>query len=712
MPKYEQVDDSITYRPYSERPSLCSRPSPSILIGERNYSAGVGNNASIAERIQLTVDEMIKTRYLNSSINSLDHEVMDPALDESLHARMNPDVACPRSDATKSKSSETINAQPSIIPNGLAPVDGQKRPTKSDITCSKTRVEVKKPRPCSKRIRQVSIAPVRVEFPHTNTQPAYVGIYESISKAIADIFEKNHGQLSSICAYGRESRIIQVYPGERAPNSHEIRQRGLETIWLPLQDKSGSRALLDAMLSDELLVQSNCPSSPSNSSSPTKSGSVQKRSPMAEVSLNKASKPTRETPAKPPVESALEGNKNGPNVAMRPNIDTVTASEYMSYGDTWDSEDGSVLKLDTESDLENSLMSYSSRGTEEHNKITIDNQRELGGTSLQQYPAGVDQIISSCKIDRGKVRTQQRDTLRLSHKIQYSVHKGGEEMEARRCDLPLAKGFPFTAYAVQLLEHSDSCESAQCPDNMNHNQENELLQLLGSPSGLKPKHRKDRKIDQLNIPGTTQSKRQRQCATTSTTLRNGRSKFASLHLESKSDAESDRKPCNPGISDKLLADSVTILHGRSSCDYAHNGQGLSSLIQGEGKKVSGLVEIFQARGMICPDIVLGSQGTSLMSKPAHARGDHLSAPATRICTTPNSPSDTVVSPSGATSNPLSRPSSLNRVPTRHSVSTRPDSRLSTAITEASSTFGEQLETFEREAEEEGELHFPDSVVCE
>ncbi|PSS18721.1 hypothetical protein M430DRAFT_35152 [Amorphotheca resinae ATCC 22711] len=126
-----------------------------------------------------------------------------------------------------------------------------------------------------------------------------------------------------------------------------------------------------------------------------------------------------------------------------------------------------------------------------------------------------------------------------------------------------------------------------------------------------------------------------------------------------------------------------------------SGVAKNSVPKQEGKKVGGLVEIFQARGMMTPSLRSGLHRISAPSNFVHQSSGRPAIPSARIVT----PSGAVYSPSGtvcvATPGPSPYPSPIKRVPTPHPSYIRPNSGLSDANTEVSSMFGEQLERFEK-----------------
>ncbi|RDL35237.1 uncharacterized protein BP5553_07168 [Venustampulla echinocandica] len=95
-------------------------------------------------------------------------------------------------------------------------------------------------RPCSNKARHVSLAPVFVEFPQVNDEPLRRERYSNKSDAISDLYNQSYNrQYSSFCTYDPRTRTIHVHPRPSGvPNLPELRSKGKEILWLPMNDDS------------------------------------------------------------------------------------------------------------------------------------------------------------------------------------------------------------------------------------------------------------------------------------------------------------------------------------------------------------------------------------------------------------------------------------------------------------------------------------------
>lgn len=213
------------------------------------------DDASIAERIQMTVDVMTRNRYINSFLNSLDQKFLDRILDDSIDIRtpFDPTLIC--SPAIRAIPRTIDDTQMKIGQENRTILNSEQRLLSSDAASLKVRKPDNRTRPGFRKSRKVSIAPVLVNFPDTKTGAACTCAYESSSKAMASLFEKGQDGLSSVCTYDYKTRTIQAYPLDCPPNFNELRQQGLEAIWLPMQDKAHNQAFLQAIILDDHMYQ-------------------------------------------------------------------------------------------------------------------------------------------------------------------------------------------------------------------------------------------------------------------------------------------------------------------------------------------------------------------------------------------------------------------------------------------------------------------------
>lgn len=722
--------------------ALCHRLDMKSLapqLSDFKRSTNITEGASIAERIQLTVDEMTKTRYMNPAVYNPGPKFNDPLIDDPDYISTLPDTVYTRLSSAVTIPRDSSGSQIRITRKDTATFDSHQLVEGPGIACSKTRVEGKKARPCSQRSRQVSSAPVRVKFPDTTISTAYVGTYESSSKAISDIFERNHGQLSSVCAYDRENRTIHVYPVEWAPNSNEVRQRGLEAIWLPFQDKSGSEALLDVMLSDELLFQTHRLSGSTNAS---------------KINDHMEMQTKLSTPRCAGSSSRMNIIQSGSDRAKTESIPISRRSPQPTHiREQSDSEDNSVFLAECSSELGNSILRHSSGSSEAyyniatnpkryfrdpdlrksplwsdiepemhktngkryHKSVSVDEWRKLRPlrekTPCSQWPYYIktaevasdahcdwghscnankqqsienSMYLSLCRTEELNVSTQQNDSLFPNHKPQSNIASGGEE---ENVDIPTANGFQVTAYAAQLLETGGRRASGDYSDSVS-NDENQKQTIHRSGSGSISQ--KDSKIGQLNTSPTTRHIHESQSASASLELRHRPSNFAKVLQDIDEAGESDSKKCfagrparSPDCSDGKQTNfangdrapdhTMPASVNKSSCDCTRSDRSSSPLVSNDRKKIAGLVQIFQARGMIGLGLIPGLESPPKLDKAVdQCNGCSLDS-STRII----NPSGEVYCPSH-------------------------DSNLSDASTETSSMFGERLERFEMAAAKSSE----------
>jgi len=110
--------------------------------------------------------------------------------------------------------------------------DGAILPTVSQL---KFRKDGKNPRPSSKKSRYFSLSPITVQIAETDSSPARTEKYASKAQAISALYDQGPDKLSNFCTFDVTNRIIRTYRyGVEHPDEEELRQNGLETMWLPI----------------------------------------------------------------------------------------------------------------------------------------------------------------------------------------------------------------------------------------------------------------------------------------------------------------------------------------------------------------------------------------------------------------------------------------------------------------------------------------------
>lgn len=751
---------------------------------------------------------------MSPSVNGPDLKFVDRILVDSMSLRTPPEPpsTCCSSAVALPYKIDSIQPQTTEGKKESA-LHTQQLPKCPGIVCSKKRVEGQKARPCSRKSRQVSTGPVRVKFPDTKIRAAYIGVYPSSSAAIAGIFEKNHGQLSNICSYDRENRILHVYPVQCAITSKELRQQGLEPIWLPLQNDLGTEGLLGAMMSDDILFQKNSPSAPTSVSSSTFACSQNKPSPIDAIVMNKQSRtplqPLEYNSAVSHIDTMLDtirksskhvpatdaqtvtgraastfdsrtGIPAKPSVARLSNLPThvggVTDASFRVKMDPVSkfqrspipshvhnesySEDSAIFPFDYTSELDDSAISQASGSSEEYNRIMMDNESDIGDVYPWQYFLDSDdepnlhrmknkKAHKDYNIDTWRKTGSETDCINKSPVFQRPYYiwttkdisgtqRGGTQRQASAQDSvndskyfdngerlgpnvsvkhkntvgssldsqsnststdgesssnpSHASGFPFTAYAAQLLGSGRRCMSREHSDLTN---EDEIQWPIVSrfDSGAKlPSEGK--KVDRLRTVLMSRHNGERQSVTVSKDLRHEPSSPINVlpgideGVEIDGNMWSTKMPFKFANGDKTPETTIPVSYSKRLRDYTPNeGSPVSPIINKE-KNVAGLVEIFQARGMIGPGLISGLQRPQALSNSANHCSGGLSDSSTRIVT----PSGAVYSPSGAAPRLPYRPSPVKRVPTPRSFSI-----TDASLSDASSLFGEQLGGLERGA---------------
>jgi hypothetical protein len=692
-----------------------------------NGNTAATNGASIAERIQLTVDEMTKTRYMNPSTYLQNQEFIDRAIDDSTNIDPPPYTSCAGPSAAGTTLRDTDSTQLRITQKETPPLSNQQPLNNPVIACSKTRVEGKNTRQCSTRSRrQVSTAPVRVEFPDTVISPAHVGVYTSSSQAISGIFEKNHGQLSSVCAYDRGNRVMHVYPLGQAPSSKDLQQRGLESVWLPLQDEEESEAVLDTMLSDEILFHK-------DHSSRLRSASSTKRN----SSLDRDCPP--ECPyIKDDWDSDGDSNFQG-RYGSESEISTLShlswsPGEYYKVSKDAESDfegtqlPDSPLELHTERRLYKANEKRADRSCDIDTWRKIDSSRDyMQKNILTQWPYHIEAgYTTSSTHSDGTLGQSANELLLLDNGMYFARCRDGQDLSAQQGDAPsssrtprsnsselsldlsLTNGFPLTVYADQLLETGGRYGGGEYTDFVRKDERDSQTMSRSGPEPMSPKARR---ADQ-NGSLTPRHSLGIQSEPALTDLRHGPLNFVNVLPDIDEASESDGRKC----SDSCLPTSHDILPGKplkfansdktsdhtilaTSCKSwcSGNDQFPNALASNERKKVAGLVGIFQARGMIGPGLISGIQKTSKLSNPVDQCSDRT------LASSAGTVNRGAVCGAGGTTPKHSRYlSSGTDAPTLHSLPTRPNSSSSDANTEASSMFGERLERFERPGAGSGE----------
>ena len=97
------------------------------------------------------------------------------------------------------------------------------------------KIEGKGSRPSARKSRFSSLAPIIVQIPEIDGHPARIEKYDSKPGAIAALYHQGSGVLSNFCTYDATNRIIRTYNyGSEHPDEEDLRQNGLETMWLPI----------------------------------------------------------------------------------------------------------------------------------------------------------------------------------------------------------------------------------------------------------------------------------------------------------------------------------------------------------------------------------------------------------------------------------------------------------------------------------------------
>jgi hypothetical protein len=79
-----------------------------------------------------------------------------------------------------------------------------------------------------------------VEYPRTVNLGAHQEVYESQGQAITALYEYKLGELSNYCTYDPVKRIIYAHSLESSvPNPADLRKKGLELLWLPMNNSMG-----------------------------------------------------------------------------------------------------------------------------------------------------------------------------------------------------------------------------------------------------------------------------------------------------------------------------------------------------------------------------------------------------------------------------------------------------------------------------------------
>ena len=692
-------------------------------------SSDFTNCASIAKRIQLTVDEMTKIRYMDPSTYLQNDEFIDRAIDDSTDVDPPPYTACIGSSAAVTILRDTDSTHPQLTQKETSPLKKQQSSNSQGIACPKTRVEGKKTRPYLKRSRrQVSTAPVRVEFPDTVINPAYVGVYASNTQAISAIFEKNHGQLSSVCAYDRGNRIMHVYPVGKAPSYNDLQQRGLEYVWLPLQDKEESEAILDSMRLNEILFPSDHSSSLTSTSSTTRNGSRERDcSPKC---------PCIKDEWDSDGDSSFQGIYGSEFAISALSHLPLSSGEYYKIGMDAESDfegtdlPNNPLELRIERKLHKANEKRADKICDIDTCGKIDPSRNYARKDIPtQRPYHIDAGHAASKTHGDETRRRSANELLLLKNSMYftgcraeaqnlsaqhgdaspSSHPPRSKSAELSLDLSLANGFPFTAYADQLLETSERYGSGEYTDSVSQDErDSQTMARSGSEPITSPKASR---VDQNDSP-TPRYSVGMQSAPALTDCRHSPLNFVIVLPDIEEASESGGRKCSdtgpatsldtpPGKPLKVIDSDKTPDHiiSASSCmsSCSSNCHSPNTLVSNEHKKVTGLVEIFQARGMIGPGLIPGIQRTSKLSDPV----DQSSSSRTLTSSTGAANRGAVYSTGGATPRHLCWPSTVTDAPT-HSLPMRPDSSFSDANTEASSMFGERLERFEKPGAGSGE----------
>jgi hypothetical protein len=403
--------------------------------------------------------------------------------------------------------------------NDCTIINSLQRPLASNLACSKLRRECRKLRPSSQKPRKVSTAPVLVDFPDTSSAARHTSIYESSSKAISDLFEKCQGQLSSVCTYDSQNRIIKAYPKESAPNLNQLRRQGLETIWLPMQGELGNRAFLDAMILDKFLLQRR----PQNAFSGIKSSPFDMGTPSKDSSLRRQ-----------------------PGTACKPLNTVVSLCQADIITPTEPLGASQIFTLSDEGNGESSkapVATSSPSASTPHNgverRVKPPDPRYLGFSSPLSlasnisYGVEMDPITSfpSAQILSGNSEDMQNwrrewwktcaphDHPHLSRRSQSGSTTGDDEPSS---DVSFASGFRFTAYAA-LLEAGRRSQSDDYSDSL---EEVEKFRSTEPRPSFGCKCSDDKSSEQVNGAIITRANCERQSSTVSTSLRYGPSNAA------------------------------------------------------------------------------------------------------------------------------------------------------------------------------------------
>jgi hypothetical protein len=343
-------------------------------------------------------------------------------------------------------------------------------------------------------------------------------------------------------------------------------------------------------------------------------------------------------------------------------------------------------------------------------------EAKIQSSRLYETPTSDSATKTKNEADGYRLEPESKDTSELSgllRRISSQTSGTAQSISAfeESLDMSVSSGFRFTAYADLLPEsdgrggndyRSDSiCENASRFEGVDESSEDDenrgppsrpaksphsLDKLAGfsngneAPQGIKFR---SQELQDLNKFGTDEDE----------LLNHNKGEQASNRLARFFGLPGYIKEARATYN---IEDSARALMPTTLDDLnIRSGVAKNSVPKQEGKKVGGLVEIFQARGMMAPSLRSGLHRISAPSNFVHESSGRPAIPSARIVT----PSGAVYSPSGtvcvATPGLSPYPSPIKRVPTPHPSYIRPNSGLSDANTEVSSMFGEQLERFEK-----------------